>query len=298
MATRLSEVLTGTFPLLRYEPTAKRIRASLRGTAVVDTVRALLVWEPRRISPVFAVPEQELLAGLAAPALPAAPVRERPFALRQGAAPTSLDPSTGFGNHTIAGEEFDVVTAAAAVPRGAFRPEDPDLAGYVVLDFPAFDWLEDDEEIIGHPRDPFHRVDIRASSVHVEVALDGVTLASTTGAQVLYETMLPVRYYIPPADVRLDLLDESPKRTVCPYKGQARYWSYPDSGQGRNLAWSYDRRYLDAAQIHGLISFFNERVDLTLDGVLQPRPVSPWSRPGGHDGGPGARPGSPSRLSQ
>ena len=133
------------------------------------------------------------------------------------------------------------MTAAATAPRAAFRPEDPDLAGYVILDFAAFDWLEDDEEIIGHPRDPFHRVDIRASSVDVEVALDGVTLASTNGAQLLYETLLPVRYYIPPADVRLDLLEESPKRTVCPYKGQASYWSYPDSDQGRNLAWSYDR---------------------------------------------------------
>ncbi|MDZ4091894.1 MAG: DUF427 domain-containing protein [Arthrobacter sp.] len=279
MATRLSRVLMGTFPQLRYEPTAKRVRASLNGTAVVDTQHAWLVWEPRRITPVFAVPEQELLAGLAAPALPAASAEEHPFALRQEAAPTSLDPTTAFGNHTTAGEEFDVVTAAATAARAAFRPEDPDLAGYLVLDFAAFDWREDDEEIIGHPRDPFHRVDIRASSVDVEVALDGVTLARTAGAQLLYETMLPVRYYIPPADVRLDLLEESPKRSVCPYKGQARYWSYPGSAQGRNLAWSYDRRYLDAAQIHGLISFFNERVDLTVDGVLQPRPVSPWSRP-------------------
>ena len=149
----------------------------------------------------------------------------------------------------------------------------------MVLDFNAFDWLEDDEEIIGHPRDPFHRVDIRASSLTVEVGLDGVTLATTNGAQLLYETLLPVRYYIPPEDVRLDLLEESPKLTVCPYKGQASYWSYPDSDQGRNLAWSYDRRYRDAAQIHGLISFYNERVDLTVDGVLQPRPVTPWSRP-------------------
>ena len=172
------------------------------------------------------------------------------------------------------------MTAATTASRAAFRPADPDLAGYVVLNFNDFAWLEDDEEVIGHPRDPFHRVDIRASSQDVEVALDGVTLARTNGAQRLYETLLPVRYYIPPADVRLDLLEESPKRTVCPYKGEASYWSYPGSAKGRNLAWSYDRRYLDAAQIHGLISFFNERVDLTVAGVPQPRPVTPWSRPG------------------
>ena len=269
----------GAFPELRYEPTAKRVRASFGGNVVVDTVQAWLVWEPRRITPIFAVPEQELLAELAPPTLPAASVEEHAVAVRRGEPPTSLDPRTKFGKHTCAGEELDVVTAGATVPRAAFRPEDPDLAGYVVLDFSAFDWLEDDEEIIGHPRDPFHRVDIRASSRNVDVALDGVTLAKTHSAQLLYETLLPVRYYIPPSDVRLDLMEESPKRTVCPYKGQASYWSYPGSGQGGNIAWSYDRRYPDAAQIHGLISFFNERVDVSVDGVLQPRPVTPWSRP-------------------
>jgi uncharacterized protein (DUF427 family) len=279
MATRLSKVLRGARPQLRYEPTAKRIRARRDGNIVVDTVQAWLVWEPRRITPIFAVPEQELSAELAPPALPAAEVEEHAFAVRQGEAPTSLGPGTAFGKHTCAGEELDVVMAAATAPRAAFRPEDPDLAGYVVLDFSAFDWLEDDEEIIGHPRDPFHRVDIRASSRDVEVALDGVTLARTYGAQLLYETMLPVRYYIPPSDVRLDLMEESPKRTVCPYKGQASYWSYSGSDQGRNIAWSYDRRFPDAAQIHGLISFFNERVDVSVDGVLQPHPITPWSRP-------------------
>ena len=290
MATRLSNELFATFPQLRYEPTAKRVRAGLRGNVVVDTVNAYLLWEPRRITPIFAVPENELRAGLATPGGPADPVEEHPFTVRQGAAPTTFDPRTGFGKHTSPGEELDVVTATATAPRAAFRPEDPDLAGYVVLDFGAFDWLEDDEEIIGHPRDPFHRVDIRASFVDVEVALDGVMLARTNGAQLLYETMLPVRYYIPPGDVRLDLMQTTMKRTVCPYKGQASYWSYPGSGQGRNIAWSYDRRFRDAAQIHGLISFFNERVDLRVDGVLQARPVSPWSRPDGPDGpdGPGA----------
>ena len=115
----------GTFPQLRYEPTAKRVRASLGRTAVVDTLQACLIWEPRRITPIFAVPEQELLAELAPPALPAASVEEHPFAVRQGAAPTSLDPGTSFGKHTSAGEEFDVVTAAATAPRAAFRPGGP-----------------------------------------------------------------------------------------------------------------------------------------------------------------------------
>jgi uncharacterized protein (DUF427 family) len=293
MATKLSDVLFGTFSQLRYQPTAKRVRASLGGNAVVDTLNALLIWEPRRITPIFAVPEGELLAELAAPDQRQADVPELGFNMVRDAPPV-LDPRTGFGKHTSAGEEFDVVTATATVPRGAFRPDDPHLAGYVVLDFDAFDWLEDDEEIIGHPRDPFHRVDIRASSLEVEVALDSVTLASTTGAQLLYETMLPVRYYIPRGDVRLDLMEASRKRTVCPYKGQARYWTYPGSESGRNVAWSYDRRFRDAAQIHGLVCFFNERVDLRVDGVLQARPVTPWSRP--QDRREGAAPDTASRA--
>lgn len=278
MAIKLSEVLFGTFGKLRYQPTAKRIRALTGGNVVVDTFHALLVWEPKRITPVFAVPAADLRADLATPEEQGGDVPE--FGVRiMLDAPPSLDPRTGFGRHTAPGEEFDVVTSAGRLPRAAFRPADPDLAGYVVLDFNAFDWLEDDEEIIGHPRDPFHRVDIRASSLTVEVGLDGVVLAATNGAQLLYETMLPVRYYLPPADVRLDLMEASAKRTVCPYKGTASYWSYPPAENGQNLAWAYNRTFRDAAQIHGLVSFFNERVDITVDGVLQERPVTHWSTP-------------------
>ncbi|WP_028266313.1 DUF427 domain-containing protein [Arthrobacter sp. MA-N2] len=278
MAIKLSEVILGAFPQLRYEPTAKRVRASLGGNTVVDTLQAWLVWEPRRITPIFAVPEAELRAELVPSGAPTGDVAEHPVRLSADS-PPSLDPRTGFGRHTTTGEQFDVVTGTTTAPGAAFRLDDPALAGYVVLDFAAFQWREDDEEIIGHPRDPFHRVDIRASSLDVEVSLEGVTLASTNGAQLLYETFLPVRYYIPPGDVRLDLMEESSERTVCPYKGEASYWTYPGSEAGTNVAWSYDRRFRDAAQIHGLLSFFNERVDLTVDGVLQPRPVTPWSRP-------------------
>jgi uncharacterized protein (DUF427 family) len=278
MATKLSEVIFGTYPELRYQPTAKRVRAMVGGNAVVDTFYALLVWEPKRITPIYAVPEVDLQAELAPPRQEPADVAEH--GVRLGAdGPPVLDPRTGFGRHTAPGEEFDVVTSEARLLRAAFRPQDPDLAGYVVLDFKAFDWLEDDEEIIGHPRDPFHRVDIRASSLTVEVRLDDVTLATTNGAQLLYETMLPVRYYLPPSDVRLDLLEASAKRTVCPYKGTASYWSYPAAEAGQNLAWAYNRTFRDAGQIHGLVSFFNERVDITVDGVLQERPVTPWSTP-------------------
>ncbi|MCU1516181.1 MAG: hypothetical protein JWQ75_902 [Pseudarthrobacter sp.] len=173
-----------------------------------------------------AVPAADLRAGLAAPGQPAGEVPELGVRVMPDA-PPSLDPRTGFGRNRAHGEEFDVVTSSGRLPRAAFRLADPDLAGYVVLDFKAFDWLEDDEEVIGHASDPFHRVEIRASSLTVEIGLDGVTLAATNGAQLLYETMLPVRYYIPPADVRLDLMEASTKRRY------ARTKAWPASGPRR-----------------------------------------------------------------
>lgn len=278
MATKLSELLFGAFPDLRYQPTSKRIRADIKGIPVVDSHEALLVWEPKRVTPVFAVPEKDLLARLEPPAWRVEDNAQDEYPVRlMSEAPPGLDPRTGFRRHTAQGEELDVVISAVTAPYAAFRPSDPDLAGYVVLDFRPFDWLEDDEEIIGHPRDPFHRVDIRATLQRVEVKLDGVALADTSGAQLLYETLLPVRYYIPPEDVRLDLLEASPRRTVCPYKGEARYWSFPESERGRNIAWAYDSRFIDAQQIHGLICFFNERADVYVDGEPQEHPVTPWS---------------------
>ena len=99
MATKLSEVIFGAFPQLRYEPTAKRVRARLGGNAVVDTLHALLVWEPRRITPIFAVPEAELLAELAPPRRRRARSRNTASgSARTG--PPALDPRTGFGRHT------------------------------------------------------------------------------------------------------------------------------------------------------------------------------------------------------
>lgn len=275
MAIKYSTRLMEAFPELRYEPTAKRIRASYRGTPVLDTAAALLVWEPRRVTPVFAVPETDLLVTLEPAAQGGSAVPEVSFAWGQ-AGSAGLDPRTGFRRHTTSGDDLDVL-AGEGLPGAAFRPADPDLAGYVVLDFAAFDWLEEDEEIVGHPRDPFHRVDIRASSRHVQVSRDGVLLADTVRPQLVYETMLPVRYYIPPADVRLDRLQPSPHTTFCPYKGRAGYWSLPGTEGGRNIAWMYDDRFPDSAQLHGLIAFFDEKLDVTVDGVLLERPATPWS---------------------
>jgi uncharacterized protein (DUF427 family) len=165
------------------------------------------------------------------------------------------------------------------VRRGAaFRLADPDLAGYVVLDFSAFDgWYEEDEPALAHPRDPFHRIDVLASSRHVRVERDGAVLAESSRPTLLFETMLPTRYYLPRQDVRIELVP-SDRRTSCAYKGQASYWSATIGGQVvRDLAWTYESPSREAAPVRDLVAFFDERVDVMLDGTRHERPVTPWS---------------------
>jgi uncharacterized protein (DUF427 family) len=262
---RLRDTMMGQLSALRWEPTDKRIRAVLGGETVVDSTRALLVWEPKRVVPSYAVPAGDVAAefapggdGAAAPADP--PVLEgRPV----------YDPSVPFAVHTADGERVRIAGTEG------FRLADPELAGYVVLDFAAFDaWYEEDERNLGHPRDPFHRIDIVHSSRHVVVAADGETLAESRRPSLLFEPPLPVRYYLPPEDVRLDRLAASPTTSTCAYKGEASYWAL----DGRDVAWSYPRPLREAAEVSDQIAFFNERVDITVDGERLERPVTPWSR--------------------
>ena len=159
-----------------------------------------------------------------------------------------------------------------------FRLADEDLAGYVVLDFDAFDdWYEEDERIAGHPRDPFHRVDVRRSARPVRIEVGGDVVAETTRARLLFETSLPMRFYLPREDVRLELHPSS-RRTYCPYKGEASYWSVDAGGRRRkDLGWSYEQPLPDIVAIPGLVAFWDERVDVFVDGERRERPGGPIS---------------------
>jgi uncharacterized protein (DUF427 family) len=266
MSVRVSELLMGELDELRYEPTAKRIRATLGDRTVVDSTRTLLVWEPKRIVPSYAVPAEDIAAEIgAAPAGDGGPVD----APRLGDRPV-YDPRVPFAVHTASGEPV------AIGPAAGFRLADPALDGYVVLDFGTFDaWYEEDERNVGHPRDPFHRIDIVQGSRHVVVEADGRTLADSTQPALLFETGLPVRYYLPPEDVALDLLEPSETRTTCAYKGHtSSYWAL----NGVDVAWSYAEPLREAAEVTGRIAFFNELVDIAVDGVPLERPTTPWSR--------------------
>ena len=135
-------------------------------------------------------------------------------------------------------------------------------------------WYEEATEVFVHARDPSKRVDAMQSERHVRVERDGELLAESRRPVALFETWLPTRWYLPPEDVRLDALTESATVTRCPYKGTARFWSAPGRA---DIAWSYPEPVPECPRVAGLICFFNEHVDLTVDGERQERPVTPWS---------------------
>ena len=278
MSSRMTELLTRDLDRLRHEPTEKRIRATLGGRTVVDTVRAVLVWEPRRVVPSYAVPVADVRAELIPAADPPAPTTDPTgVPLHSVSRRPVLDPSVPFGVHTAAGQPVRVRAAGGRTAEG-FRPTDPDLADHVVLDFAGFDtWYEEDERIVAHPRDPFHRIDVLPSSRTVQVELDGAVIARSTRAVLLFETLLPVRCYLPREDVLVPLRD-SPTVTYCAYKGAASYWSAEVGGVViPDLAWGYADPTREAGPVRGKVAFFTERLYLVLDGQRRPRPLTPWS---------------------
>ena len=153
------------------------------------------------------------------------------------------------------------------------------IEGYTRIEWAGVDaWFEEDEETFGHPRDPYHRVDVRDSSRHVRVIVDGVVVAESNHPRLLFETGLPARYYLPKLDVRMDLLTPAVKSSVCPYKGVAEYWSIDINGTTHpDAVWSYRDPIPEAFKIAGLVSFYNEKVDIEVDGRHVGRPQTAFS---------------------
>ena len=234
---------------VRTERTAKRIRAFLGGRAIADTTRALLVWEVPYY-PVYYFPREDVAAEL------------KPNGR------TTHVPSRG---DSVLYDVEGVADAALAYPSSPIE----ELRDHVRLDWEAMDaWFEEDEEVYVHARDPYTRVDILPSSRRVRVEVDGVTVADSHNPRILFETGLPPRYYLPKTDVRLDLLTPTGTVTRCPYKGEAEYWRV--NGHA-DLAWSYRTPLEESQRVAGLISFYNEKVDIYVNGVLQERPRSKFA---------------------
>jgi len=290
MAITLSASHQQQLRQLRIEPTVKRVRAKLGDQTVLDSRRALLVWEPNRVVPTYAVPFDDIRGTVAdAPSIPSR-TAEYPGSMWDPLVPFSVRLTPGrnvvitAGSLGVTGEPVGTTTdpvgttGESAATAAGFVAEDADLDGYVILDFPGFTtWLEDNDEIISHPHDPYARIDVRQTDLHLVYTRDGVTIVDTQRAKALYETYLPVRYYVPREDVVVPL-ESSSTVTFCSYKGRATYYSaawgektVPD------VAWSYHAPLVDALAVKDCLAFFDEKLDVSVDGVLRPRPVTPWS---------------------
>ena len=236
---------------VRAEKGAKRVRAYLGGELVADTRSPLLVWEVPYY-PAYYLPAEDLKAELVA-------TGDSAHSPSRGDAPV-----------------FDVkvsrATASAAAQRYDASPIEA-LNGHVRLTWDAFSWFEEDEPVFVHPRNPYTRIDILGSSRHVRIAVDGVTVAESTQPRVLFETGLPPRYYLPMTDVRQDLLQASSTQTHCPYKGTASYYSVEVAGHVTpDVVWYYPTPLPESQKVVGLACFYDEKVDVYLDGELQSRP--------------------------
>ncbi len=155
----------------------------------------------------------------------------------------------------------------------------PPISGLVAFYWGKMDqWYEEDEEIFVHPRDPYHRVDVLASSRRVKISVNGETVAETERPKILFETGLPPRYYIPPEDVREEALAPSELKTQCPYKGEASYKTVNAGGERvENLVWFYPDPIPEVEKVRDHLCFFNEKVDIEVDDEAQERPRTPWS---------------------
>ena len=241
---------------VRVEPTQKRVRVMLGGEFVADTTDALMVWEVPYY-PTYYFPQTDVR--------------------------TELLIETGEKRRSPSrGDATQYIVKTGRAEGAAYSHQDSeieDIRGHYAFVWKTMDhWYEEDEEVYVHPRDPYTRVDIVHSSRRVRVEVNGVTVADTTNAAFLFETGLPARYYIPKTDVRMDLLMPTDTSTACPYKGTARYWSV-QTGEGahEDLAWAYDTPLAESQKIAGLISFYNEKVDVYLDEELQERPNTVFS---------------------
>jgi len=255
------EIEPPTGSVLFFDPVPQRIRALFAGETVVDSKRAKLLHETGHL-PVYYFPLEDVRTDL----------------LERADTHTHC-PHKGEASY------WSLAVGARSAPDAVWGYEEPIepasfLRGHVAVYWHVPDeWFAEDEQLFGHPRDPYSRIDVYRTSRRVRVAVGGEVVAESVRTRALFETGLPTRYYFPPEDVRLDLLDPSPKRTRCAYKGSASYWHVRAGGELHDdLAWTYPDPQHDAEPVRDLIAFFNERVDLDVDGEAQDRPRTQWSR--------------------
>lgn len=236
-----------------FEPTERRIRGVWFGRTIVDSTRAVLVWTPGKPVPFYAFPREDVRFDLIEP---------------------SRSPSR---SRTDVWQWYDIVVDDQRAYSAVFQLDVDgvdDRLGFAWFRYgendPGIDideneqWFEEDVEVFTHPRDPYHRVDALQSSRRVTVEIDGVVVAETDRPVLVFETGLPVRFYIPPSDVNFALLEETELRTGCPYKGTAHYWSFTGPPLVENVAWSYEEPLPEIPQIASHVCFFDDAAQVTV----------------------------------
>lgn len=251
-----SSSLTRRFPArpdrFTFEPSERWVRGIAGDTAVVDSKAQFLIWEPLAKVPEYLFPRAHVRTDL----------------MTRSATPPA--PGSFYRPTTDQVEWFDLVIGSRRINHAAWTWLVPGLEDYLTVNWFAGvldGWFEEDEPVHTHPRDPYNRVDAIPSSRHIIVrSQDGITLAETHAPVLVYETELPIRYYIPPQDVDFDKLEPLAERSSCPYKGFAdNYWQLP--GTGKPVAWSYPDPVPNLAVVTDYVAFYQERTTIVVDGI-------------------------------
>jgi uncharacterized protein (DUF427 family) len=239
---------------ITFEPSPTRVRVAVGDAVIADTVRVRLLRESGHM-PVYYFPREDVRLDL--------------LSRTDHSTHCPFKGDASYWSVTVAGQKRENAVWSYERP----YDEMAQIVGYLAFYWNAMDrWWEEDEEVFGHPRDPYHRVDVRPSSRRVEVVLNGKTVADSRRALFLFETGLPTRYYLPRKDVRTDLLSPTETTSVCPYKGTARYWTAEVEGKRfEDIVWAYPEPLPEQPRIKDLLCFFDEKVDaLRVEG--QPAP--------------------------
>ncbi len=248
-------------PRTQIEASPRRVRVRFGGQTIADSRRVKLVFAgPRRIPTYY---------------FPLADVRRE---FLKNSDRSVEHPGLGQSRH------WAVEVGDQRAPDSAWGFPEPTAEAAELKDHVTFRWadmeawFEEDEEVFVHARDPYTRVDVLHSSRHVKVVVDGVTVAESRRPSLLFETHLPTRYYLPKLDVRLELLTPSDTHTRCPYKGVASYYNLTVNGKTyKDLVWYYPAPLPEIPKIENLLCFYNEKVELYVDGVLEEKPKSPFA---------------------
>jgi len=244
-----------------FEPTPRRLRVEFGGEMLADTLQGRVLRESMHV-PVYYFPQRDVRMDLLA-----------------STELTTYCPFKGEANY------WTLNAGGKSAENAVWSYTDPYAETRAIKDYLGFywnkmdHWYEEDEEIFVHPRDPHKRIDAIPSSRQVAVTLGGQVVASSTNAHFLFETGMPVRYYMPAEDVNFDVLAANDHSSRCPYKGIASYWSADVGGETfENIVWSYAEPIAECPKIKGLVCFFNENVDdIQVDGVSIVRATTRWS---------------------